>query len=279
MFSNIFKGFFKNLPAYAGSIAFTALLNIPALTHADETFDTPNLTVLADKNISLLLSQMATDYAREYGVAVNVTPATPSHMQEMILNGEPADIIISAQNQALQELAQQGLLDTTSLTPLAQDYVVAVALNSVEPPKAEEDSGTTALKRWLEHALLQLPPLEEASAYWAKQALSHLGVISKTSHATTEGEWLLVLASPTNETKATSLPPVGITLSSTRQLHPKLALLAVLPTEQPVEYNSAVVVGEQMEQARKLNHHLTQAKQKQALQNWLDSAMITTSSE
>ena len=111
----------------------TILLITSPLAYAAQR-EMPTLTILADSTLSVPVSRLALQYSRTANVSVSTVFQLPSLHQKNIEDGEPADLLITADSELIERLTQKGLADVKSPTVIAS---AAPAL----PTLPDEQSG------------------------------------------------------------------------------------------------------------------------------------------
>lgn len=134
-----------------------------------------SITVLADRALTLPLTQLASDYTRKMQISINVTFA-PAFEQGMALeSGENADIFISAHPQTFITLRKRGKLKRENAIPLATTRVVLVATQHYQKfHKALTPDIFRQLRKRKDFLLAVANPAASTEGYYADQVLKHL---------------------------------------------------------------------------------------------------------
>lgn len=89
-----------------------------------EPREMPTITLLADNSLSLPVTQLAVQYSRTNNVSVSTVFQPPSAHQKTIEDGEPADLLITADATLIERLSRKGLTDVKSPKVVATDQLV-----------------------------------------------------------------------------------------------------------------------------------------------------------
>ncbi len=108
------------------SLGFLALLCAPIAAHASEG-QIREITVLADESLQIPLIELARLHTERTNTAVNLWFASAAGMVDAIRDGADADIVITADTEALQTLEYLGQLDVYATQSIAScPLVIAV---------------------------------------------------------------------------------------------------------------------------------------------------------
>ncbi len=259
------KPFVNKLGKFLAAIFALSTLFAPLTSYA-QTAETAIIHVVAERNIAIPLSQIATTYTRTHGISINVTSANAEAMQEQISNGEAVDIVISAYPPLFENLSQQGLSDNNSRAALASDKLAFVggAQTPITLDPANHEQTLAMLQqanpRW------QLDT-NISQGYWADKWAQKAALTTPATITTDMFALSYALNRPTLEAPLS----VGIGFASDIRQHADLKVLQPIALEQAIQYEGVVVAGEQMKAARELLQFLTAPTQKQKLQTWLDN--------
>lgn len=110
---------------------FLAVLLLSQLA-AKNVYATPkkNLTIFAEPNLMLAMTQLARIYSRQSNVVVSVNFNSSEELLHQIDQGEPADLFISSHKKSIYELKQKGLADYYNIGFFAKDDLVLVGSKS-----------------------------------------------------------------------------------------------------------------------------------------------------
>jgi molybdate transport system substrate-binding protein len=108
---------------------FLWMLTSPAAAETNLE-ELPSITVLADRALTVPLSNIASHYSRTRQLSITVNFAPSFEQTVAIEEGEPADIFISAHPEAIKRLQLQGLFDVFSITPLVKSRLALISKNA-----------------------------------------------------------------------------------------------------------------------------------------------------
>ena len=97
------------------------------------------LTVLADSSLGIPISQIAVQYSHTNNVSISTVFQSPSMHQKNIEDGEPADLLITADADLIAQLTQKGLADVKSPTVLGSDRLILAATLDASSPDLTKD--------------------------------------------------------------------------------------------------------------------------------------------
>lgn len=203
----------------------------------------PSLTILSDSLLSIPISQLANQYARIEGVAVGTVYNTPARHQKAIEDGEPADILITADSTLVERLKSKGLIDVSSPKIVAStSLVVTTAALSTQPETQTFESilETAKSSTWV---VLSTEQFAEG-AYSASLLTQKIPDFNPTTQLISSRSIKDALASIRNDHKTGLLPKAALMRTD----------LGYIPASPPqtIQYTALVVASENMERARKL---------------------------
>ena len=129
------------------------------------------LLVFAASSLTDSMMQLAEIYEEETGVRVDLSFGASNRLAQQISRGAPADVLISAGEQPVERLEDEGLVVEGSRRPLLTNRLVLVTL-------ADDSRRVTGLKELAETGGMMAiadPELAPAGRY-AQEALTHLGL-------------------------------------------------------------------------------------------------------
>ncbi|MBL6664477.1 MAG: molybdate ABC transporter substrate-binding protein [Rickettsiales bacterium] len=85
-----------------------------------------NLTIFAEPNLTLAMTELARIYSRQSNIVVSVNFNSSQELLDQIDQGDPADLFISAHKSAISEIKQKGLADYYNIGFFARDEIVLV---------------------------------------------------------------------------------------------------------------------------------------------------------
>lgn len=210
----------------------------------------PSVTVLAASSLTDALTELIGIYAREKGITVSASYDSSSVMALQIIEGESADIFISAHPVWMTELKQRGLIDVFTLTNLAKNRLVVAAStkNKLDTLLLQGKPVKTILKAITTRTIPVIAdPADVPLGMYTKETLVALGMWKKLENnaiRTSSARHALYLIA-----KGQS---VGITYLTDAIGNPEVTILAPIDDSlhSPIVYQAAVVAGENMQQAR-----------------------------
>jgi len=85
-----------------------------------------NLTIFAEPNIMMAMTKLARIYSRRSNVIVSVNFNSSEELLNQIDQGDPADLLITANSKSIEEVKQKGLADYYNIGFFAKDEIVLV---------------------------------------------------------------------------------------------------------------------------------------------------------
>ena len=211
----------------------------------------PSITVLAASSMTDVITELARTYSRQKNITVSTAYDSSSLLALQIIEGESADIYISAHPIWMTELKQRGLIDVFSLTNLIKNTLVITASNKnrLDTLLLKGKAVPEILEKVIERTIPVIAdPTDVPLGMYTKEALESLGFwqkMEKNVIRTASARNTLYLIS-----KGQS---VGITYHTDAVNNPEVTILSALSpdTHAPIIYQAAVVAGENMTEARK----------------------------
>jgi molybdate transport system substrate-binding protein len=240
-------------------IFFLLCLTLLPLNIQAEEPELPSLTVLADRALSVPLTQLASQFSRRTHSSVTLSYAPSFEQTIAVQEGEPADLILSAHPKTFIDLREA--LKEDSLTPLVTARLALVTSTDYPDDIVQVSLDDLRAMRRREDFLLAVAiPAATAEGYYAEQILSHLRsrmfLASQTVQLQNTSETLTFLA---------GTPAFGIVLEPDILQSQQIRMLAVFPQDwhHSIIFRGAIVARGNVALARKFLHHLqtTQAKQ------------------
>jgi len=239
-----------------------AVFLLPHRAHA-----MPTVTVLADSSMALAISELAQAYAKEAGVMVGASFATPEEQQQQIEEGGEADILITTRQNWLSDLQTRGLVDIYSRAVVAKNRLALVSKpGGAIAPRSDGIfplSEMLKLFSWEPSFVVANPDMLDEGRF-SKEALRNLGVSGDLE------EYTLYVRSRTQmKSLVEEQGMIALMLSSEVSDNPALMMIDLLPetSHSPIEYHSVVIAGDNMEQARKFMAFLASDKAKDILRS------------
>lgn len=234
-------------------ILFALIAIIPLRLNAQLTdIDLTNITVMADRALTVPLSKLASDYSRKNSVTITIGYAPSFEQTIEIQEGEAADLFISAHPKSIERLEQRGLFDINSLKPLVK---AKLALIYTGDKKSIPSSGNIK-------AIIKQPvaftaiasPAATAEGFYAQQALKHFSSKHQLSVAEMpDTESMLSLLKKTPE------PAFAIMFEPDALLNIDSKIAGIIPDEwhENAVFVSAIVPGGSTTAARKFQKFLS----------------------
>lgn len=235
------------------------------LFFAAPAFALPSVNVLADKSMSVALTQIALSYSKNRNVVVNNSFTAPREQQELIQEGGAADVLITPMGEWINELKQQGLVDVYSVRDIAENRLVLVG--PVDSPLRTMDmmgfpAEDIARQIGFEPGFVVGHPetLEEGS--YAREALRNLQVADYL-----EPYMLYPKKLDQMFELIASRGAYGVFLESSLVGRNGVRVFTALPSNshRPIIYKAVVIAGDNMEQARDFLAYLNSASAQKLL--------------
>lgn len=222
------------------------------LAHAESK---ANLTILIDANLMLPVAKIARLYAKTGHTPLTLVVKNSAEVQEEIGQGLEAHVVLTANTELIDQLAEQGLTDVSSSRAVARTQLALVASNQLENREVlvKHLSFAATLYATPDVPVYLDAPLSDANE--RAQALMQgypfspqLGARARpsVSHA-------ILLASLAQD------PGLALMLATDAVGQPGLTVLNVLPDSlsKPVQYTVVVLASESMNEARQFAQFLT----------------------
>ncbi len=232
---------------FAGIIAM-----LPFVANAQlATIDLTNLSVMADRALTVPLSKLASDYSRDNGVTITVTYAPSFEQTVAIQEGEPADLFISAHPQSLRQLKQRGLLNLKTLSPLVRaEFAV---LSNQDTPKITDASQIEDILKPPFNYVAIASPAATAEGFYGRQILDNLTDLKIPAAEMSDTEAILQqLRKTKNPMLAILFEPDALLYSDTYQMLPLDSTL-----HEPAIFYSAIIPGDSALLAAKFQSFLS----------------------
>lgn len=207
---------------------------------------TEKITVFAAASLTNALQEVATAYRKNHDVQVVFSFASSSTLARQIVQGAPADLFISADQQWMDHASDKQQLENETRHTLLGNTLVLIAANSGEQDKLELTEKTEWLDLLQGGRLAVGDPDHVPAGLYAKEALQTLGAWARLEP---------VLARANNVRSAMALvereeAPLGIVYGSDALASAKVKVIGIFPasSHKPVEYPVAIVKGHQTPQ-------------------------------
>ncbi|WP_394145019.1 molybdate ABC transporter substrate-binding protein [Vibrio atypicus] len=196
------------------------------------------LMVYAASSMTNAVNELVSVFEHQHDVDVTTVYAGSSSLARQLVNGAPADIFISANNQWMDYLKNQEIVSSDNVTQLATNQLVVVA-----PIDRQPEFEITSAKSWLnslENSRLAIgQPNAVPAGMYAKQSLENLKVW-KTIQSKLAPTNNVRIALTLVERKEAAL---GIVYKTDALYSKKVKQLAALPesSHQPIVYPMAIL--------------------------------------
>lgn len=230
----------------------------------------PQVTVLASPELQEPVTLLTRSFSREQHVTVTAYFLPASEYLRPLSEGKNADLVIFNTQDTARQLKQRGLLDVYSLTNLVKDEVVLAV-----PSGAHALQGRTFAQR-LDSVLRSGKPLflvtPSATSDLGKHTVTVMEHAAKDAPPSKDDDSIPdVRRSNSAAEAAEALSKAGegaaLLYRSDAVSHPGLSVDSIAPASyhSPVMVQTAVVAGEHMEDARRLNAFLQEPEQRSVL--------------
>lgn len=226
----------------------------------------PTVTVMADHNLSLAVAEIARNYSRYNQVVVNTSFAQQEVQQTQINEGSAADILITAREDWIDELKQQGLIDIYSQYKLAGDKLVLVGSATADIPMPQDKKFPTVAiinsSRDKEPVLMLGNPETLMDGAYAKEALRNLGVSDDLEPYTLYVKNAEDILEAVGEKQLFAICFYSLVFNRS-----ELKILYQIPSSmhKEISYNAVVIAGDNMDEARKFLAYLKTDEVKEIL--------------
>lgn len=193
------------------------------------------VTIFAAASLKTALDKALAEYKTRTGMAAVASYAASSALAKQIAAGAPADIFISADQDWMDNLAQQKLIKPESRVTLLGNRLVLIA------PKAAGKTGTLAdLPALLGEGKLAMADIAGVPAgKYGKAALTKLGLWDKVQGQVAMAENVRAALALVARGEA----PAGIVYASDAIADPTVVVVATFPADShaPIEYPAALL--------------------------------------
>lgn len=148
------------------------------IVFSQPAFALSNLTIMADSSVSLAVSKLARDYARQKNIAVATSFINKDAQNTQINEGAEANILITPNKEWLDSLQEKGLIDIYSRIEFARGNMALIGNNNSQLNMNISASAETApliAAMQGEQALLLPSPDTIYNGRFAKDALRQVG--------------------------------------------------------------------------------------------------------
>lgn len=211
---------------------------------------------MGDDTISVAIADLTRSYARDNNVAVNTSFAPEDEQETQIMEEGAGDVLITSNEEWIDDLKLKGLVDAGSTTPIARDQLVLAG--PADSTLAVPDSGKFPTAQILdaighEPGFVIGTPEALPEGLYAREALHNLGVA---------GELEPYTLYPKNRRQMFEMVETrhayGLFFYSTAIRRPGIRVISALPddTYGPIQYYAVVIASNNMDQARKFIDYL-----------------------
>lgn len=234
------------------------LIGICAGSNAFSAEEMPTLTILADASLSIPITKIATQYSRSANISVSTVFQSPSLHQKNIEDGEPADLLITADSELITRLTKKGLVDVKSPSNVADDrLVVAIAKSDDTLPIIGIATPDKLFPAYQTRTWVVLNPELFVEG---KMVMTYLGRLADEFSGN-------LSMSPSMQDAVSSLMEEGrIGIVPAALARGSLKVLGELPDDKSqLHYTGVVVASENMEKARQMLAYITSDEAKAIL--------------
>ncbi len=217
---------------------------------------------MADPSLSVAISEIARNYARDNGVTVTTSYISFKEQQTQLTEGGAADVLITPLPQWVEELKTQGLIDVYSPTPVAKNRLALVG--PVDSPLEIDWNGKFPTARIInliggEPGFVVGNPDTLPEGVYARETLRTLGAAEYLEPYTLYPKQLSEMFGMVINQKA-----YGLFFASSISERDDMRVISVVPENlhKPIQYYAVVIAGENMTPARTFLEYLkTEAAQ------------------
>ena len=227
----------------------------------------PSLTILADNSISVAVSRVSREYARQHSVGVSTSFTDKTEQALQIHEGGAADVLITSDRRWIEELMNQGLLDVYSKMEFGRGRMALVGpLGSTLALKLSDSFMAAPLVHAMESEaeLFIGNPEYIITGKYARESLRSVGALDVLEPYT-----LYVKSMDEMIEQVTHRGAYGIFLLGDALLMSNARVIDVFPatSHSPIVYYAVVVAGDNMEEARKFMKYLGNAPARAIIRN------------
>ncbi len=234
------------------ALVVSGLVSVPVRVAADEVL------VFAAASLKTALEQIAPQFKQETGFSVTVSYAASSVLARQIQLGAPAELFISANEDWMDVLQNEGLVDDVSRVNLLGNGLVLIG--TLDRMQVGGIDGGYDLQSELGEGYLAMALVDAVPAgIYGKAALQNLGqwdTVRDQVAQTDNVRAALALV-------ATGAAPLGIVYRSDAEVEDRVQIVGVFPAElhPPIVYPAAVTTSAQAGARRFLDYLQTDAAQ------------------
>ncbi len=229
-----------------------------ALEKLDETVS-EDITVLADPSLTVPLTRIARRYGELYNVPVSLAFDSSKNQVAYVKEGQEGNVFISAKGAWMKQMQQEGLIDVYSRTAIARNRLALVSSLARRAHVSSLSELAMLMGEDGQDALFALgDPEFVAEGTYTLQTLSHYKFAGDF-----EPHYSILKNAYTLKNTIANYDAYGALFYSDAILFPDIALIEPLDdaAHDPITYQAAVIVGDNMEQA---GHFLTFLKNAEA---------------
>jgi len=203
-------------------------------------FSKAQILVLTAASAGPAMTEIASVYSQSTGIDVRIATSSSGTLARQIQKGAPADIYLSAAKDWVNQLVNEGYLDSHFTRPLLRNHLVVISSITETNQSHLDLSAPIDLQERLGSGRLAIgDPNHVPAGQYAKQSIEALGL------------WPVVrerLATQTNVRAVLALvergeAPLGIVYATDVALSKHVNIAALLPTDshQPITYSLSIL--------------------------------------
>lgn len=231
-------------------LCFLLLCLLASPAFAQEKLDsevTADITVLADPSLTVPLVRIARRYGELYNIPVSTSFGSSKSQLAQIKEGLEGNVFITAKASWMKQLQQEGLMDVYSRTSIARNQLAIVA-PLARRGTAQSLSGLSQRMMESEHDMQFAlgDPEYVAEGTYAFETLSH-----RKLSGDFEPHFSILNNSFSLKNTIANYDAYGAIFFTDALLYPDIVLVEKVEdaAHEPITYQGAVVVGENMDQA------------------------------
>ncbi len=240
-------------------VVILCTMTMPAFAKSwNEANITRDVTVLSDPSLSVPLSLIAREYAKEFKVPVSTIFGSSKEHLERILDGEEANLFIAAKPSWMKTLQQQGVIDVYSRTSIARNKLVFVGPeHSHEHVNSAFELADDIMMADADAMFAIGDPEYLAEGTYTLEALRNLNINTEL-----EPHYIIFNDHFSLKKNIEKYNSYGSIFYTDALIYPSLRIIDTLDdgTHEPITYQAAIVIGDNMEGARHFMQFLTSEK-------------------
>ncbi len=226
-----------------------------------KTEEVRSITVLADKSLTLPITEITRHYSRDHFITVSASFSSVPEQLELIEQGAEANVFLTDRHRSIVDLNNMGLLDVYSISSFIENRLVlaASATNdmrlSLSPkedgsPKADLSSTMEPINPDFSFAIIDAE--YEGLGGYSIEALSNMNLLKQVEPR------LVILQDSTDLSNIIARNNLGLVYLSDILTNPALRVVDTIPQDyySPIVYQASVVAGDNMDAARGFLNYL-----------------------